>query len=382
MQSPKVKKKASRSVTRGSRDNHGGEKKTGTATPTKGKRGASVQNLSLNTGMQSHGVNEPASPITSVSPKTKLRRKSNRQTRSSSSSMAGDVGKINLNADTLAPKQKKLGLTSSETKQVMFSPAGYRKDELHNQKGEKGEEGSGRWKDHSYTNYDLRDGEHYDDDEIRVIKSLPPLPQVMKTLQAQGDTRSPLPPKRKGGPPITLALDLDETLVHCSVEPMPDAEMTFSVNFNGMDYQVYVRMRPHLQTFLSQVSKWFEIVIFTASQKVYADKLLNILDPDGKFISHRLFRDSCVFVHGTYVKDLHICKRDMRRVCLVDNSVQAFGFQVENGIPIESWFEDTEDRELLNLISFLKNLKDETDDVRPLIKDTFGLKKYIASVDL
>lgn len=175
---------------------------------------------------------------------------------------------------------------------------------------------------------------------------------------------------------ITLALDLDETLVHCSVQPIDNAELTFNVNFNGMDYEVYVRTRPHLEHFLRTVSQWFEIIIFTASQKVYADKLLNILDPKNEYIQHRVFRDSCVNVDGNYLKDLHILGREIPKVAIVDNSMQAFGFQVDNGIPIESWFDDDNDSELLSLIPFLRALKDSK-DVRPLIRQTFRLNEFI-----
>lgn len=160
---------------------------------------------------------------------------------------------------------------------------------------------------------------------------------------------------------------------------MDQCDMTFKVNFNGVLYDVYVRLRPHLQEFLEQVSQWFEIIVFTASQKVYADTLLNILDPNRQYIKYRVFRDSCVCVDGNYLKDLHILGRELNHVAIVDNSPQAFGYQLDNGIPIESWFDDPYDRELLNLIPFLQVLKD-TRDVRPYIRQRFRLREYVNSL--
>lgn len=211
-------------------------------------------------------------------------------------------------------------------------------------------------------------------DPFLFIKNLAPLTEEMKMRP------SALPEKEPGTPRISLALDLDETLVHCSVEPLTNAELTFTVTFNAQDYEVFVRTRPHLDLFLKQVSQWFEIIVFTASQQVYADKLLNILDPERKYIRHRVFRDSCVCVDGNYLKDLHILGRDLRFTAIVDNSVQAFGFQLNNGIPIESWFDDDADTELLNLLTFLKTLKDVSTDVRPLIKETFRLEDFVSSL--
>ena len=115
----------------------------------------------------------------------------------------------------------------------------------------------------------------------------------------------------------TLVLDLDETLVHCSITPVEKYDFTFPVAFNAVNYQVYVRKRPYLDYFLESVAKDFEIILFTASQSVYADKLLNLLDPSDRIFSARLFREACLDIHGNFVKDLGILNRDLARVCSV-----------------------------------------------------------------
>jgi len=185
-----------------------------------------------------------------------------------------------------------------------------------------------------------------------------------------------LPPKRPDDKPIALVLDLDETLVHCTVEPIPNPDMVFPVEFGGVEYQVHVRKRPHLERFLRRASADFEVIVFTASQKVYADELLDRLDPEGKYIKHRMFRESCLPVEGNYLKDLNVLGRDLGQAVLVDNSPHAFGYQVDNGIPIESWFDDPNDTELVKLEAFL-GLLVGVPDVRPLVREKFRTHKLI-----
>ena len=207
------------------------------------------------------------------------------------------------------------------------------------------------------------------------IAGLPPHASVTRDLVC-------LPPQIEvfGNLPLaskpTLVLDLDETLVHCTVEPIEKPDLVFPVSFNGTMYDVYVRKRPYLDYFLETVSRSFEVVVFTASQKVYADVLLDLLDPERKYIKHRLFREACLLVQGNYLKDLSVLGRDLSRTVLVDNSPHAYGYQIDNGIPIESWFDDDADTELLKLLGFLRQVF-ATDDVRPIVRDHFKTFRLI-----
>ncbi|PWA89930.1 CTD small phosphatase-like protein 2-A [Artemisia annua] len=232
--------------------------------------------------------------------------------------------------------------------------------------------------DHDHTSSDAQveddECEEFDEfDPYFFIKNLPELATVVPTF------RPLLLPKRTRSCPLTtLVLDLDETLVHSTLEPCEDADFTFSVNFNHEDHKVYVRCRPYLKEFMERVAGTFEIIIFTASQSIYAEQLLNVLDPKRKVFRHRVYRESCVFFEGNYLKDLSVLGRDLAHVVMIDNSPQAFGFQVDNGIPIESWFDDRSDQELLSIIPFLESLVG-VEDVRPIIARKYNLRERIAA---
>ncbi|XP_019417674.1 PREDICTED: CTD small phosphatase-like protein 2-A isoform X1 [Lupinus angustifolius] len=214
---------------------------------------------------------------------------------------------------------------------------------------------------------DLDKAESFDPQSF--IKNSPELSEV--ELNGQNALIPKQSPRRKS---VTLVLDLDETLVHSTLEHCDDADFTFTVFFNMKEYTVYVKQRPHLHTFFERVSEMFEVVIFTASQSIYANQLLDVLDPDERFISRRVYRESCIFSDGNYTKDLTVLGVDLAKVAIIDNSPQVFRLQVNNGIPIKSWFDDPLDCELMSLLPFLETLAD-ADDVRPIIAKRYGNKE-------
>ncbi|EDO49427.1 predicted protein, partial [Nematostella vectensis] len=152
-----------------------------------------------------------------------------------------------------------------------------------------------------------------------------------------------------------IVIDLDETLVHSSFKPVSNADFIVPVEIDGTVHQVYVLKRPHVDEFLKRVGQIYECVLFTASLAKYADPVADLLDKYNTFRA-RLFRESCVFHRGNYVKDLSKLGRDLKKVLILDNSPASYSFHPENAIPVTSWFDDPNDCELLELIPFLEEM--------------------------
>ena len=96
--------------------------------------------------------------------------------------------------------------------------------------------------------------------------------------------------------------------------------------------------------------------MWTAGVQKYADSILDYIDPEKKFFKMRLYRDTCIKVDQFYIKDLDvILDREKKNVVIVDNSILSFSFDLENGVPINSFYgNEKDDRDLLYLVSFLE----------------------------
>lgn len=188
-----------------------------------------------------------------------------------------------------------------------------------------------------------------------------------------------------GGPrkdrEYTLVLDIDETLVHCSSDPsLPyvfEIEVAPENNSNAPAKKYYVRKRPNTDYFLQEVSQHFEVIAFTAGYKRYANRILDYLDPEGTIFSHRLYRDSCYIKDRKYIKNLNALGRDLNKTILVDNSIEALGFQLDNGVLIKSWTSDPYDDQLLLVLDVLSNLLVVQANVPRYLRNQFGLSRFI-----
>ena len=165
--------------------------------------------------------------------------------------------------------------------------------------------------------------------------------------------------------------------MHCA-EGADLGDTNITITFpNGKEVEVRVAhqasifIRPHAKETLQRLSRDFEIIIFTASHRGYADKVVDILDPTRQWVSHRLFREHCfASKQGVYVKDLRVINRKLKDMLIVDNALYSYGLQLDNGVPIIPYYNCKEDAELLMLTEYILSLKDE-EDVRPPNRSVF-----------
>ena len=160
-----------------------------------------------------------------------------------------------------------------------------------------------------------------------------------------------LPPLDRKRFRYSLVLDLDETLVHSIAE-------------TGKSL-----IRPYAELFLKELSTYYEIIIFTAAVKDYADNLLDSMDKERKWIQHRLYRQHTTVINNTNVKDISKLGRELSKVIIIDNISDNFQRQSENGIFITTWLGNEKDTELYDLIPVLKEIViKRVKDVRKILR--------------
>jgi len=186
-----------------------------------------------------------------------------------------------------------------------------------------------------------------------------------------------LPPLRRQGMK-TIIFDLDETLVHCNEDETLPCDLKVPIKFSAGDpIMAGLNIRPHARQILKNLSKEFEIVVFTASHSCYANEVLNVLDPNNQYISYRLYRESCMKTEdGIFIKDLRVFgNRQLKDILLVDNAFYSYGFQLTNGVPVLPFYDNKQDTELKSLEEFLLSIK-SVKDVRDATAKFFMTSQF------
>lgn len=65
---------------------------------------------------------------------------------------------------------------------------------------------------------------------------------------------------------LTLVLDLDETLIHANIHSGYGYDFKITLNDKGRIFDLFINMRPFVKEFINEVSKHFEVVLFTAGE--------------------------------------------------------------------------------------------------------------------
>lgn len=182
-----------------------------------------------------------------------------------------------------------------------------------------------------------------------------------------------------------LLLDLDETLIHSEHDLESknlnqfDAIIKFKDSTSDLEhyYQVGIFIRNGVQKFLQILSRYFTIGIFTASDKDYADAIIQHLDPNNDMIQFCLYRENCINMYDVInIKDLRIIKGiDLKKTVLIDNNMYSFAVQLSNGILINSFYGDKNDVELFDVLNYLMEYILPADDVREVNEKIFGFKR-------
>jgi len=163
-----------------------------------------------------------------------------------------------------------------------------------------------------------------------------------------------------------LILDLDETLIHCTEKPNENSVIV-KMPSKGGEATFYIKKRPGLEKFLSQMSKHYVLILFSVATKTYISSILKVLNIEDHFslILDRTFCKSSGI--NTYSKDISILGLSPKSVIFIDDSIENAKMQPQNTLIIQQFIGDENDRELSIISKYLIRTA-ETEDLRTVVE--------------
>ncbi len=186
---------------------------------------------------------------------------------------------------------------------------------------------------------------------------------------------------------ILLVLDIDETLIHATSEPL-----NYDADFKIFDYHIY--QRPYLSEFLEKIKDDFLIGLWSSASDDYVEAIAKKIIPDLIPLEFIWGRSRCTYrrniqideygyydsdplnhYHYHYIKPLKKLKRQgylLNRILIVDDSPHKSKDNYGNAIYPSPFIGDQGDTELKLLSKYLKSLKNK-ENVRYIEKRNWQL---------
>lgn len=169
--------------------------------------------------------------------------------------------------------------------------------------------------------------------------------------------------------PLNLIFDLDNTLIYSSTQPFSLSDFAITLNDTENYEVIYILKRPHLDDFLSYLTRFSTLYLYTTATREYTKQILNNIDPLGTYFKKVFCREDCTNDgNNNYIKDISKCNTDLSRTIIIDNNPAAYGPKETNPnlIPIFPFHGNSNDRELTKMLKLLEKYT-FVDDVRKSI---------------
>lgn len=158
-----------------------------------------------------------------------------------------------------------------------------------------------------------------------------------------------------------LILDVDETLIHGA-----DSSLDRPPDFRAGEFYIY--RRPFVEEFIQSVSQLYELACWSSATADYLQIILNEIIPKEINLLFCWDRSRCtrrmdfVLQEEFFLKDLRKLKRmelDLERVLILEDEPRKVFRNYGNAIYVRPYLGQMEDKELLNLATYLASITNE-----------------------
>ena len=173
-------------------------------------------------------------------------------------------------------------------------------------------------------------------------------------------------------PQKLLILDLDETLIHATKDLLE-----IKWDFQIAPYNIY--KRPYLEQFIDEIKNHFKIAVWSSASDDYVQKVVSLIFPADYPLEFVWGRSKCTqqfdhqslddlgysdyYNHLNYSKILKKVRKKgfakIEDILIVDDTPRKAKYNYGNAIYPSEFTGDPKDRELLDLLKYLIQIKEE-----------------------